>query len=433
MKRFFLLLAAFTLALCFGAVAAPYPLGTEVAAYNYNPSKLLTDPARPQIYAAVPASNSVIVIDTNTFQVIATIPVGSNPADMAISMDGATLYVANSGSSIYAVSVIDLATLTLVTNYSLPGAAVAIAAGLAGRVYCSVSVNNGLTIYQIDGATGAVQATFNPQIYDNNLFQISPDGKTLFEATIGEEPGTLKSFDVSTATPGASPLQTNSMASENDSQLVISHNGLYLCLPSGGGNPGASGSYETLLFSTGNINADYGSFDNGAYPGPLAFSPDDSLVYQSVYGTNVVLQVFSTQTFVMSAQVNLPSIGEEGYPDDINTIVTDNTGSYLFFGDSSFNGGNTIGQLVVLTTGSGTLTPPSVLPVITSSLDVAPTQGQAFNYQITADYSPTSFGASNLPAGLSVNTTTGLISGAPTVNGYFTAQITAPAVLLPPT
>jgi hypothetical protein len=52
-------------------------------------------------------------------------------------------------------------------------------------------------------------------------------------------------------------------------------------------------------------------------------------------------------------------------------------------------------------------------PTITSSLSAAATVNQFFSYQITASGSPISFGASGLPAGLSVNTNTGVISGTP--------------------
>ena len=52
-------------------------------------------------------------------------------------------------------------------------------------------------------------------------------------------------------------------------------------------------------------------------------------------------------------------------------------------------------------------------PVITSSSTANGTVGKAFSYQITATNSPTSFGASGLPAGLTVNTVSGLISGTP--------------------
>lgn len=63
-------------------------------------------------------------------------------------------------------------------------------------------------------------------------------------------------------------------------------------------------------------------------------------------------------------------------------------------------------------------------PSITSSLTVTATVGIAFTYQITATNSPTSFGASPLPAGLSVNST-GLISGTPTTQGLVNVTLSA--------
>src|SRR5438105_879620 len=53
-------------------------------------------------------------------------------------------------------------------------------------------------------------------------------------------------------------------------------------------------------------------------------------------------------------------------------------------------------------------------PVITSPLTATGSVGVAFSYQITATNSPTSFNATGLPAGLSVNTANGVISGTPT-------------------
>jgi hypothetical protein len=54
---------------------------------------------------------------------------------------------------------------------------------------------------------------------------------------------------------------------------------------------------------------------------------------------------------------------------------------------------------------------PSSPPVITSPPTAGGTAGQAFSYQITASNAPTSYGATNLPAWASINTTNGLISG----------------------
>ena len=64
-------------------------------------------------------------------------------------------------------------------------------------------------------------------------------------------------------------------------------------------------------------------------------------------------------------------------------------------------------------------------PVISSALTAGASVGQAFSYQITATKFPTSYGAAPLPAGLSFNAGTGLISGSPTAAGTTNVSITA--------
>lgn len=54
---------------------------------------------------------------------------------------------------------------------------------------------------------------------------------------------------------------------------------------------------------------------------------------------------------------------------------------------------------------------PNPAPSITSGLNVYYNQNQYVSYQITATNSPTSFSASGLPPGVSLNTSTGVISG----------------------
>lgn len=77
----------------------------------------------------------------------------------------------------------------------------------------------------------------------------------------------------------------------------------------------------------------------------------------------------------------------------------------------------------VTSTNNYTVTLPP--PVISSATTASGKIGQAFSYLIIASNGPTSFNAPGLPAGLSINTTTGLISGTPTQAGTFSVAISA--------
>lgn len=66
-----------------------------------------------------------------------------------------------------------------------------------------------------------------------------------------------------------------------------------------------------------------------------------------------------------------------------------------------------------------------VIPTITSNATAAAVSGGAFSYQITTDIAATSYAASGLPSGLSLNTATGLINGTSTVLGTYSVNLTA--------
>ena len=72
-----------------------------------------------------------------------------------------------------------------------------------------------------------------------------------------------------------------------------------------------------------------------------------------------------------------------------------------------------------------TVNSTSGVPAITSATTASGTVGSSFSYQITASNSPTSYGATGLPSGLSVNTGTGLISGTPMAAGTSTVTLSA--------
>jgi hypothetical protein len=68
---------------------------------------------------------------------------------------------------------------------------------------------------------------------------------------------------------------------------------------------------------------------------------------------------------------------------------------------------------------------PASAPVITSATTANGSAGNTFSFQIAATNSPTSFGAAGLPAGLTVKSGTGLISGKPRAAGTSTVTLSA--------
>ncbi len=99
--------------------------------------------------------------------------------------------------------------------------------------------------------------------------------------------------------------------------------------------------------------------------------------------------------------------------------VAGSAGSYAATG--SANNGWTM-QMVALKPSQSAVVAP---PVITSATTATGTVGGAFSYQINATNMPTTYGATGLPTGLSVNSGTGLISGTPMSAGTSTVTLSA--------
>ena len=100
--------------------------------------------------------HTVSVIDTITNTVIATIPVGTAPNQLAVTPGGTRAYVANQGSN--TVSVINTATNAVITTVPVGTGPIGVAVTLGGtRAYVTDSGSD--TVSVINTATNAVEAT----------------------------------------------------------------------------------------------------------------------------------------------------------------------------------------------------------------------------------------------------------------------------------
>jgi len=113
--------------------------------------------------------------------------------------------------------------------------------------------------------------------------------------------------------------------------------------------------------------------------------------------------------------------------------LTLNATSGLISGTPTVAATSTVTLKATNATGSGTKTltitvaaaPVVTAPVISGATTASGTVGVAFRYQIVASGSPTSYSATGLPAGLTINATSGLISGTPTVATASTVSLKA--------
>ena len=178
--------------------------------------------------------------------------------------------------------------------------------------------------------------------------------------------------------------------------------------------------------------------DSGA-----VFAVTISNVAGSVTSNNATLTVVvpNQAPVIISAASATPNPGVVGQAVTFSVSALDPDGDALsyswVFGDGAAGSGSTAfhtyavkgvyNVTVTVSDGRGATVASNVLvtingssvPVITSPATAIGSVGAAFSYTITATNNPTSFNANPLPTGLTINRTTGVISGTPKSAGAF--------------
>jgi YVTN family beta-propeller protein len=311
----------------FVAIAARGQFGTLEKTYpTLGVNKFVLDPTKPYIYATVWSQNSIAIINTNTLALENMVFIGSGPAGLAISSDGNRLYVANASSNF--IGVLDTNTRTTLPSIQVPESPRDVEVGADGRLY--VLGNNSLM--QINPATGATMGTnIGPSfmVYSGEL-AISPNKDRLYYADYGLSPASLYQFDV-TANPPVELWESphGGTSGSNGQDLDISHDGSFISYPCGAGQIG----YSIAKYRTSDM-AILGTFNTGAYPREIAFSPDDAVAY--TVHTAGLIDVWDTKTFLSLGTIHTTGTNVS----DISELLVDRTGKHLFAAYSDSYYGN---------------------------------------------------------------------------------------------
>jgi len=185
------------------------------------------------------------------------------------------------------------------------------------------------------------------------------------------------------------------------------------------GTPTAAGTNNVVLSATN-------PFGSGSNSLTLVFAlPASPAILSAATANGQVGQPFSYQ---ISASGNPTSYSATPLPPGL----TVNTNTGLISGTPTTAGSSPVSISASNDGGTGTAdlqltiaAAPISVPVINSAATANGRVGQPFSYQITASGNPTSYAATSLPRGLTLNPNTGRISGTPTTAGSSTVSISA--------
>jgi hypothetical protein len=138
----------------------------------------------------------------------------------------------------------------------------------------------------------------------------------------------------------------------------------------------------------------------GATPSISANGAANGIVWAAENSSTAVLHAYDASTLSELYNSNMASNSRDHFGAGNKFIVPLIANGKVYVGTTT--GVGVFGPLAV-----------SAAPVITSQLTATGNTGKSFSYQITATNAPTSYSATGLPAGLSLNPSSGLISGIP--------------------
>jgi outer membrane protein assembly factor BamB len=377
---------------------------------------------------------------------------------VGIAVSGGYLYVADTDN--HRVAKYNATTGALVASFPLSGFGNdPIAVAVSGSdMYVSI----GQTVAEFDTTSGTQITTFTPPGGMTFAWGLALSGSTLYVADAGNNVNALFAFNATTG--AAIPGYTSPSGLDNPRFIAVVSSTAAIPAPVISGTLSATGTTSFgFAYQIQATNSPITFAESGLPPGlGLSLNSSTGLISGTPTQTGTfsatisAINVGGTGSATLSLLVvsppapvitgSLSATGTNGLPFAYQIQATNDPLSYnvfglpagltwsastgLIFGTPTQSGtfAPIISAINLQGTGSQTLnlvviTPPP--PTISSTLSVTGTYGAALTYQITASNVPTSFTAESLPLGLSIDSSTGLISGTPTQTGIFAAVISA--------
>ena len=264
--------------------------------------------------------NTVSVINTTTDTIVATVNVGSNPVEIAVSPDGSKVYVANYYGS--TVSVIETASNTVTATFDVGDNPNGIAVSPDGK---KIYIINILNMSVIDTATNTVIDTIGNVVSIPQGITINKNGTKIYL------PNTdiTTFFAIDTATKEVTEIPV-----EGSCGVAVNPEGTKLYVTSGGEYPD-KGIVEVVDVASNTVTAKAAV---GGNPGRVAVSPDGARVYVTNEGSNSVSVIdTSTNNVIATVNVGINPNGIAVTPDGKKVYVANHYSNNISVIDTALN------------------------------------------------------------------------------------------------